>query len=144
MATPTQDVFWLHHACLRLPHGIDTQNLRAIFIWDDELLRRQAYSLKRLVFLYEVLCELPVDIIKGDTIQILASYDRAVISTWQTDDADITAMVAALEQRDCNISVLKQTPFIAGTSAAKLNRFFQYWNKVQKKAFLVNGGASAG
>jgi len=142
MATPTQDVFWLHHACLRLPHGIDTQNLRAIFIWDDELLRRQGYSLKRLVFLYETLCELPVDIIKGDAIQILASYDRAVISTWQTDDAEIIAMIAALEQRDCNISVLKQTPFIAGEKGVKLNRFFQYWNKVQKKALLVNGGGS--
>ena len=42
-----------------------SESFKAVHIWDDEYYRSQRYSLKRLVFIYETLLDLPLEIIQA-------------------------------------------------------------------------------
>ena len=46
-------------------------NSRALFIWDDAYFKKRNYSLKRLVFIYETLTTMPVEIVHGKTLDIV-------------------------------------------------------------------------
>ena len=76
-------LLWVHDKALRF--GSDfceaNESFKAIHIWDDEYYRTQRYSLKRLVFIYETLLELPLEIIHGNTLDILSkeNLDHIVI-----------------------------------------------------------------
>ena len=73
----------VHDKALR--SGLDvyeaSESFKAVHIWDDEYYRTQRYSLKRLVFIYETLLELPLEIIHGNTLDILSkeNLDHIVI-----------------------------------------------------------------
>ena len=46
-------------------------NSRTLFIWDDAYFKKRNYSLKRLVFIYETLTTMPVEIVHGKTLDIV-------------------------------------------------------------------------
>ena len=65
-------LIWLHEDALCASHPVFSAApsvCEAVFVWDDAYLQHAHYSLKRLVFLYETLCELPVTIIRGHTLE---------------------------------------------------------------------------
>lgn len=134
-------IFWLHHLCLRLPSlAADTQ---AVFVWDDVLLQQQNYSLKRLVFIYETLCAMPVTILQGRTANVLASLSPAQVITWQAPDAHLRHVIDDLQHRGVPVQCLDETPFVVLKKDLPLKRFFQYWSKTQKSALQIDGGADA-
>jgi len=135
----------LHEDALRMTHPIFTVapiGTKAIYVWDDEYLRRANYSLKRLVFVYETLCELPVDIIRGDTGSVLATMTPAMLYVPATNNPALLAIFAGIKAA-VPFNVVDDDAFAVMKRTTEARRFFQYWSKVEQSAFLHNGGAPA-
>ncbi len=76
----------MHADCLNagwIPSGD-----RAVYVFDDEQLAAAGWGLKRILFVYETLLELPVEIHRGPTVETLVTLARnhAGITTVETPD----------------------------------------------------------
>jgi deoxyribodipyrimidine photolyase len=139
------DLVWLHEDALRADHpvfahaGLEAQ---ACFIWDENYLKRMQYSFKRLVFIYESLCELPLDIYQGDTIDVLVTltdeYNSNAVFVAQTPNPELKHLVQSLQRR-LAVNVIADEPFITLNQQPELKRFYRYWNKVKKLAMRPVG-----
>jgi len=135
----------LHEDALRITHPIFNVapiGTKAIYVWDDEYLRRANYSMKRLVFMYETLCELPVDVIRGDTRSILVARTPSMLYVPATNNPSILSIFAGITSA-IPLNVVDDDVFAVMEKTTEARRFFQYWSKVEKSAFLHNGGAPA-
>jgi len=138
-------VIWVHEKALnkehKALHNLDDQSL-AIFIWDDEYFRNRSYSLKRLVFIYETLCQMPLVLARGNTFAQIESLAPARIKTFATADSHIRQIIDKLSLT-YDVEIIKPQPFITLAEDKQYKRFFSYWNQAQKSAFLNNGGQDA-
>lgn len=133
----------LHEDALRITHPIfkvAPLGTKAIYVWDDDYFRGTNYSLKRLVFIYETLCELPVDIIRGDTCSLVVAIAPSALYVPSTNNPSLLSMFAGVKLTS-NINFVDDDVFAVMKKSIEARRFFQYWNKVEKSAFLHNGGA---
>lgn len=136
----TKTLFWFHdkalsHAAL----SAISSDSRAIYIWDDTYFKTRGYSLKRLVFIYETLCEMDIEIIKGDTQKVLRTLAPDRVKTFQTADSVINQMIIKI-QNDIDVDIVHHPAFVKNLDMSDHRRFFKYWNKASKQAFLINGG----
>jgi hypothetical protein len=135
----------LHEDALRITHPIFNVapiGTKAVYVWDDEYLRRANYSLKRLIFMYETLCDLPVDVIRGDTRSIVVAMTPAMLYVPATNNPSILSIFASIAPA-IPLNVVDDEIFAVMEKTSEARRFFQYWSKVEKSAFLLNGGALA-
>lgn len=116
---------------LNLPDDVD--GAKMIFIWDAEYFKQQNYSLKRLVFIYECLADLGVDVYQGDTLEVLDKLSGK-IALFDTHDP----VRKALNEKICaaheNTHVIRYDDFLnlpEGTEP-RIGRFFQYWKTARK------------
>ena len=135
----------LHEGALRITHPIFNVapiGTKAIYVWDDEYLRRANYSLKRLVFMYETLCDLPVDVVRGDTRSIVVAMTPSMLYVPATNNPSILPRFAGITPAT-PLNVVDDDIFAVMEKTSEARRFFQYWSKVERSAFLHNGGALA-
>ncbi len=140
-----QPLIWLHEEALRVTHPVfraAPEGTRAIYVWDDEYLRQLDYSLKRLVFMYETLCELPVEILRGDTVSIIKQIAPSILYIPATTKPHIEATISKIKSV-ANVEMIPDENFVTIAKAADVRRFFPYWNIAQKTAFQKNGGLDA-
>lgn len=122
---------WMHPDCLNpdwLPPGS-----RAVFVFDDDYLAASGWGLKRIMFVYETLLELPVTIYRGPTVDILAELaagDRIV--TVDTPDPWLLARITQLRDRFA-VEAIPPTAFVELKGHVSLQRFTRYWNKAEAK-----------
>lgn len=138
-------LIWLHEEALRLSHPAfkaAPNGTKAIYVWDDAYFRQANYSLKRLIFIYETLCELPVDIIRGNTLDVIHEFAPPTLYIPATNNPLILDIIASLEQT-VSLKIVEDEAFVVIKKPSEFRRFFQYWNKAEKRAFLQNGGADA-
>ena len=134
----------VHDKALR--SGLDvyeaSESFKAVHIWDDEYYRSQRYSLKRLVFIYETLLDLPLEIIHGNTLDILSeeNFDHIVIP--YSGDQVLKTLFSKIEKIK-TVQYLFETSFVNLDRAVEFKRFFKYWNQAKKTAFLINGDRGA-
>ncbi len=137
----TKKIFWVHDKSLSVEHiflqNLDAQS-KAIFIWDDDYFQSRAYSLKRLVFIYESICQMPIEIIKGNIFEIMQSYAPEKITIAFTADTKIKEIIKHLTKL-YEIEVIKPKNFVDISDNYQFERFFQYWSKAKKSAFFKNG-----
>jgi hypothetical protein len=135
----------LHEEALRLSHPVFNaapNGTKAIYVWDDAYFREANYSLKRLIFIYETLCELPIDIIRGSTVDIIQKIAPSTLYVPATNNPLILNIIESLEAA-FPVTVVEDEAFVVIKKPIEFRRFFQYWNKAEKTAFLHNGGANA-
>jgi hypothetical protein len=140
-----EPLIWLHEEALRVTHPVFSsapERTRAIYVWDDRYLRQLNYSLKRLVFIYETLCELPVDILGGDTVSIIKQIAPSILYVPETTRPHITITIGQIKSV-ANIKMIQDENFVTITKVTELRRFFPYWNIAQKLALQKNGGVDA-
>ena len=139
----TDTVIWLHEKALGLTHPVMQDAHKAakiIHIWDDGYYRAQGYSLKRLVFIYETLCALKIDIIHGDSLAVFRALSPQKIIVPYTVASGITTLYHQLAgEFDCRL--IKDVPFAQIAPEDKFRRFFKYWQKAKATAFLRDAGA---
>ena len=137
-------LLWVHDKALRF--GSDfceaNESFKAIHIWDDEYYRTQRYSLKRLVFIYETLLELPLEIIHGNTLDILRKENLDHIVIPYSGDQALKNLFSKIEKIK-TVHYLFETSFVHLDRTVEFKRFFKYWNQAKKTAFLINGDRGA-
>ena len=135
----------LHEDALRITHPIFNVapiGTKAIYVWDDEYLRRANYSLKRLVFIYETLCDLPVDVVRGATRTVVMAMTPAMLYVPATNNPSLLSLFAGISPAT-PLTFVDDDIFAVMEKTSEARRFFQYWSKVERSAFLHNGGALA-
>ena len=131
----------LHEKSLRIPNTIvDSikKDTKVVFVWDDEYYKNRGYSLKRLVFIYETISKLPVQILRGDTLQILTSYNPKKVLIPFTADTGLTRLSQSLS-RSFNVEIIKDDLFCEEDFSFETKRFFKYWKKAEKTVFFKDG-----
>jgi hypothetical protein len=140
-----QPLILLHEESLRMTHPVfhaAPQGVRAIYVWDDDYVKRTGYSLKRLVFIYETLTGLDVDILHGDTRRILQEINPTLVYLASTNNPLILEMIDSIGEV-LPIEMVSDEAFVNLKNSMVFKRFFQYWRKAEKKAFLHDGGVDA-
>jgi hypothetical protein len=130
------EVVWLHEDGLRLD---DCEGLPALFVFDDALMRRQGYGMKRITFIYETLVELGVTIRRGDTAlevqRFAAEHGAATLRLRPTVCPERRSIIAELG-RHLAIVELPEPVFVTAPERLDLQRFSRYWRKVGVSAML--------
>tara|TARA_B110000971_G_C20031740_1_gene511761 strand:+ start:853 stop:1284 length:432 start_codon:yes stop_codon:yes gene_type:complete len=137
---------WLHEEALRATHPLFLAPVspeKSVFIWDDAYMDAMEYGLKRRVFLYETLLDLPVEIYAGDTLETLKKLAEATgashIRTAATPNPQLSHIMDALATT-VKLERVADEAFVNLPEQDNLRRFFKYWNKAKKLAFQPDGG----
>jgi len=135
--TSNDALIWLHEYSLRLPTKLplsvtSEQPKIYCFIWDDAYLRQQNYSLKRLVFIYESLTQLPINIFQGDTINILQQRPEKEIYIESTSYPPLQEKIKTLEEYK-TVKIIPAETWVNIPANKKYQRFFQYWKNAEKQ-----------
>jgi len=138
-------LIWLHEDALRMSHPIFTlapKSADVIFIWDNAYFKKMDYSLKRLVFIYESVAEMQIKMLAGDTLTILRQHQSAEIFIPGSLNIFVRDIMAVLAQSKTVITH-DDDRFVKYQPHKQLKRFFQYWKKIEKFAFMRDGGINA-
>ena len=111
-----------------------SERTKQLFIWDDQYFKRRGYTLKRLVFIYETLCQMNIEIIQGDTLEVIQLLSPKQITTFFTTDLQIKEILTHLASL-YPVKIIKPDPFVIIPDSYDSKRFFQYWNQARKTAF---------
>ncbi|MDX1616196.1 MAG: FAD-binding domain-containing protein, partial [Candidatus Promineifilaceae bacterium] len=140
-----QPVVWVHGDALSPVNSAlrAYPDAPAVFVWDDPLLEAWRISLKRLVFLYECLLELPVTIRRGlMTAELTRFADRhgtRTIVTSPSPSPRFAAIGRKLAEEGYTVIVYPDTPLVSEPPRLDLKRFSRYWRKVQDRAMQPSG-----
>lgn len=126
---------WLHTDCLNTD-WLDPAQGPAVFVFDEQQLEAEQWSLKRIGFVYECLLEIPaVEIRRGPLVQTLAKLveerQSTSIVTVRTPDPWLQAQAAALGVQDVRVEWRAPKPFVALAGRVDLGRFSRYWRKAE-------------
>lgn len=144
MSATTRPIVWVHGDCL----SPDSPALRlhsgapALFVWDDALVQAYGLSLKRIVFIYECLLELPVVIRRGDVAEELLAFAAEHSADHIVTAASPSPRFAAICERvaqQLTVEVLPVSPFVTTHGALDLKRFGRYWRAVEAAAMGRTG-----
>lgn len=136
-------IVWIHGDNLSPdnPARLAQRDAPAIFVWDEKLLQEYQLSLKRIVFIYECLLELPVTIRKGDVAQEIITFaqehNATHILTTQSPSPRFKYICAAILRKmpkGSTLEIYKERPFVEIDTQLDLKRFSRYWQKVKYKA----------
>ena len=135
-------IVWVHGDCLspKNPALQTYPTAPAIWVWDEKLLEEWQISLKRIVFIYECLLELPVTIRRGDVAAEVVAFAKehgadgvATVDSpsprFETICDDIEA-ASSLE-----LEVWSPKPFVNYDGYIDLKRFSRYWRVAQQYVF---------
>ena len=137
-------IVWLHADNLnpKSPALTVAPDSPAVFVWDDELLAQWRISLKRIVFIYECLLELPVTIRRGDVAQEVAQFAsehnaNRIYTNESPSPRHRMLCQSIVDQlpKGTRLSVLNAPPFADVTLRDKdLKRFSRYWRVAKSRA----------
>lgn len=129
-------VVWIHADCLRR----DCAAFRAyptapaLFVWDDVVLRGYGLSLKRMVFLYECLLDLDVEIHRGDVASEVRAFAQThgatTIITMETPAPRFATIVADLRTTH-RVDVHADEPFAEVSDGVDIKRFSRFWGSIR-------------
>ncbi|KUJ71498.1 hypothetical protein [Thiomicrospira sp. WB1] len=130
-----QTLYWLHDEHLAPPDEIEEGD-RLVYIWDDTYFDTQAWSFKRLAFVYETLCSLECEIFQASTVQAIdelsTQSDISTIVTWQAQDPTLSHLIQATQRRHPKLQVRPNAPLVDLQIKPPVKRFFYYWKRVEK------------
>jgi hypothetical protein len=89
-----------------------------------------------------VKCQQPLDILRGDTHSILQQINPSLVYIPCTNNPLLLAIIDSIA-KVLPVEIVADEPFVALKKSMESKRFFQYWNKAEKTAFLHNGGMDA-
>ena len=123
--------------------GLD--DFKAIFVFDVDYFTSQPVSMKRLVFMMELIKDLnyPIDVFKGVTQSILKSLINEHSFTHIRIPESINPTIheayrflKRYSQIPLEVTWVASKPFVAKTPIRESRRFFKYWNHIKKEALI--------
>lgn len=137
-------IIWLHADNLHPDSAalITASGASAIFIWDDALLVEWRISLKRILFIYECLLELPITIRRGDVAQEVVAFAEEhhahnilTMAGPSPRHRLICQQIADLMPTGSRLEVLLDAPFVTLPEHTDLRRFSRYWEIAKRELF---------
>ncbi len=135
-------IVWVHGDCLspKNPALLEYPNAPAIWVWDDALLEEWKISVKRIVFIYECLLELPVTIRRGDVAAEVIAFAKeqgadGVVTAASPSPRFNTICNAIEDALSKQIEVWTPEPFVDYDGYIDLKRFSRYWRVAQQYVF---------
>lgn len=136
----SKPIIWIHGDCLspQNPALQEYPDAPAIWVWDDALIEEWQLSLKRIIFIYECLLELPVVIRRGDVAkEVLAfakEHNAKTVVTVDSPSPRFDAICNEIE-RSVELEVFEVEPFFDYDGYIDLKRFSRYWKVAEKYVF---------
>ncbi|MBK9122845.1 MAG: hypothetical protein IPM16_06945 [Chloroflexi bacterium] len=146
--TVERTIVWVHGDDLspNSPPLMADSGVPAVFVFDDELLREWKISLKRIVFMYECLLELPVIIRRGEVAAEVAAFavghGATRILTSRSPSPRLAAIAEQIAESSggrLRVEVVERTPFVKTARKLDLKRFTYYWNAVKNDVLGSQG-----
>ena len=142
----------LHEDALRLSHPIFNDHTKSlsdhsdwkkpVFIWDPDYFADAGYSFKRLVFIYETLSTMPVDIYYGKMNDVIIALIQQESLTHffipKTPNPQLFHFIE-FARGQLPTHIIEDDAFVSLERAPDLGRFFRYWNKAKKAALSHDG-----
>ena len=129
-------IVWIHADCLRRECAAFQQypTAPALFVWDDVVLRGYGLSLKRMVFLYECLLDLDVEIHRGDVASEVRAFAQThgatTIITMETPAPRFATIVSDLRTTH-RVDVHADEPFAEVSDGVDIKRFSRFWGSIR-------------
>ena len=139
----SRSLIWVHEDALSQSHPVFSaagDEHVALFVWDNEYFQSQNYTVKRLLFIYECLLEMDVQIIKGNTAEVLSDFCEGQIYTAYTPNPYFLDIIEKLRTSSSRVTMIEGEPFSQIDSDVPMGRFFQFWNKGRKFIMKPNAG----
>lgn len=138
MSELVRPVVWVHADCLSPQHPalLAYPDAPALFVWDEALLSNLRISLKRIVFIYECLLELPVSIRRGDVAAEVLAFASEQQADGVVTSASPSPRFAAISTRIAAqrpLRALPVEPFVHVEQRLDLARFSRYWRAVEAR-----------
>jgi hypothetical protein len=120
-------IYWMHDDALTpAPQSC----ARACYVFDPVAIRHHAYGMQRIAFIYESLLELPVEIYRGDTVEVILALARscgaARVIAWSTPCPWVARTASRIEQA-LPIEWHSHEPFVELAGPVDLTRYSRYW-----------------
>jgi len=135
-------IVWVHGDCLspKNPALQTYPDAPAIWVWDEKLLEEWQISLKRVVFIYECLLELPVTIRRGDVAAEVVAFAKEHgadgVATADSPSPRFETICNDIEAASSlEVEVLSPEPFVKYDGYIDLKRFSRYWRVAQQYVF---------
>ena len=141
-------IVWVHGDNLspRNPALAAHSGSPAIFVFDDEYLKTQKISLKRVMFLYECVMELPVTIRRGDVAEQILAFAAENGATRIVTVDSVSPRFGAIRdtlrkrvQSPAHLEVMPSEPFVSYQGKLDLKRFSRYWSAIRDLAMSKQG-----
>ena len=135
-----QALIWLHPDCLSAtnPAFLKYPHAQALFVFDEEEIATEQWSLKRVAFLYATLLEIPSVIERGDVVEkvreSLQAQGLRKIVTVDSVNPRFKEQRRRLEIAN-EVEVLRPVPFVDYRGNPDLKRFSRYWKCVEPVVF---------
>ncbi len=129
-------IVWVHPYCLSAANPALRAHPGApsVFVWDEEEIEREQWTLKRLVFVAECLADLNVEIRRGDVAaevrRFATEHNATGIVTVSDPSPRIKRQIAALRAQ-----ALPADPLVDYRGSLDLKRFARYWKRVEPVLF---------
>ena len=135
---------WLHEDALRETHPVLanlSDNDVVFMVWDNDYFKQTDYGYNRLAFIYEAMSSLPFDFYEGSVVDIIRQLglDKATNQLKVPKSSNIYLRQICDQLHDFSIDFVADEPFVVKSKVGVEKRFFRYWNKVKKQAFLHGG-----
>ena len=130
----SKQVLWLHEKALRSDLAFRS-DVKVVHIWDEAYYQKRQYSFKRLFFIFETLCEYPLDILRGSTLEVMKELAPEELLIPYSADSEIQALIKDLSEH-FKVTMLHSEPLAEVPDNLEYKRFFKYWNKAKKTAFI--------
>lgn len=139
MTNQTSDhIVWIHGDNLN-PYGpalAAYPDAPALWVWDDALLAHWRISLKRVLFIYECLLELPVTIRRGEVtaelIRFAAEHEAITVATAASPSPRFDLICDELRAAGLRVEMLAEEPFVDYDGPIDLRRFSRYWRVARR------------
>ncbi|MEN9216427.1 MAG: hypothetical protein Q6K90_03770 [Gloeomargarita sp. HHBFW_bins_162] len=130
-------VIWVHGDSLSPTNPAFTTypHAPAVWVWDEELLEQWQISRKRIVFIYECLLELPVEIRRGNVAQeitqFMQEHNAQKLVTTHSPSPRFRCICEELSPQ-FTLEILPMPPLIPPQKYLDLKRFSRYWKVAEK------------
>lgn len=131
-----RSVVWVHEDMLRANHPIFVKypTAPAAWVWDDVDLRRSPMSMKRIIFRYQAIEEMPVSILRGDSVAELLKFaaengaDR--IATAESANPRVRFLLDRLAE-SISVDRLPEREFRDYEGQLDIRNFARYWRSIR-------------
>ena len=103
------------------------EDYESIHICDNDYYKKSNYSFQRLVFIYETLCVLEIDVVRKNIISTLQSININNLVVSFSVDIEITK-ICTLLAKEIYVEFVYDDKFVNIKERTKFNKFLKYWS----------------